>query len=136
CRAQEREQRRRSPGDRPSRPATNQTQGRTNLFTLFVTNIHTRATEAAFEHLLQQAGLRYARIRTPDPVPGYDANNRGFCFISFENREDYNAAQALLEGKAFAGNLLRTAKAHDRPPRTVKHDAIRHVENRHTPTPH
>jgi len=104
------------------------------LFTLFVTNIHTRATEAAFEHLLQQAGLRYARIRTPDPVPGYDANNRGFCFISFENREDYDAAQAFLEGKNFAGKLLRTSEAHDRPPRPapVRHDhyAANAVESR------
>ena len=104
------------------------------MIVLFVTNLHTRATEAAFEHLLQQAGLKYVRIRTPDPVPGFNALNRGFLFISFESVEDYDAAQAFLEGRDFAGKLLRTSKAHDRPPRPapVRHDAYASVETRRT----
>src|SRR3989442_7076177 len=65
-------------------------------------------------HLLQQAGLKYARLRMPDPTPGYDSNNRGFVFVSFETREDYDAAQRYLEGRDFAAKLLRTAKAQDR----------------------
>src|SRR3989442_15798552 len=80
-------------------------------------------------HLLQQAGLKYARLRMPDPTPGYDSNNRGFVFVSFETREDYDAAQRYLEGRDFAAKLLRTAKAHDRPS-PVKYDAMRDVETR------
>ena len=104
------------------------------MITLFVCNLHSKITESTFEHFLQQGGLRYGRLRMPDPVPGYDSNNRGFCFVSFENREDYDAAQRYLEGKELAGKLLRTSKAHDRPPRhaPVRHDhyAANAVETR------
>ncbi|OLC29924.1 MAG: hypothetical protein AUH28_16335 [Acidobacteria bacterium 13_1_40CM_56_16] len=102
------------------------------MLTLFVCNLHSKVTESTFEHFLQQGGLRYARLRMPDPAPGFDSNNRGYVFISFETREDYDAAQRYLEGRELAGKLLRTSKAHDRPPRPVKYDAMRDVETRHT----
>ena len=86
------------------------------MLTLFVRNIHSELTESTFEHFLQQGGLTYARLRMPEPAPGFDGNNRGFTFISFETREQYDAAQVWLEGRELAGRLLRTAKATtDRP---------------------
>src|SRR2546427_5626236 len=106
-------------------PGNKSTTRRTNVLTLFVCNLHSKVTESTFEHFLQQGGLRYARLRMPDPAPGFDSNNRGYVFISFETREDYDAAQRYLEGRELAGKLLRTSKAHDRPPRPVKYDAMR-----------
>ena len=104
------------------------------MITLFVCNLHSKVTESTVEHFLQQAGLRYARLRMPDPAPGYDSNNRGYVFVSFETREDYDDAQRYLEGRELAGKLLRTSQAHDRPPRPapVRHDhyAANSVETR------
>ena len=107
------------------------------MLTLFVCNLHSKMTESTFEHFLQQGGLAHTRLRMPDPVPGYGGNNRGFVFVSFETREDYDAAQKYLEGRELAGKLLRTSKAHDRPPRPapVKHDAMRDVETRRSSSP-
>ena len=106
------------------------------MLTLFVCNLHSKITESTFEHFLQQAGLTYARLRMPEPAPGYDANNRGFVFVSFETPAQYAAAQVWLEGRELAGKLLRTSKAHDRPPRPapVRHDhyAANAVETRRT----
>ena len=104
------------------------------MFTLFVCNIHSKITESTFEHFLQQGGLTYARLRMPDPMPGYDGNNRGFCFVNFATREEYDAAQRYLENRELSGKLLRTSRAHDRPPRPapVRHDhyAANAVETR------
>ena len=102
------------------------------MLTLFVCNLHSKVTESTFEHFLQQGGLAYVRLRMPEPAPGYGGDNRGFVFVSFETREQYDYAQAWLEGRELAGKLLRTSKAHDRPPRPVKHDAMRDVETRRT----
>jgi len=104
---------------------------------LFVCNLPSKVTESTFEHFLQQGGLRYERLRMPDPAPGYGGNNRGFVFVSFANREDYDAAQSWLEGRELGGKLLRTSKAHDRPPQPapVKYDATRDVETRRSGSP-
>ena len=102
------------------------------MFKLFVANINGKVTEATFEHFLSQSGIQYARLRMPDPAPGFDCHNRGFAFISFETRADYDAAASFLHGKEFAGKLLRVAEAHDKRPAPVRHDhyAANSVETR------
>ena len=102
------------------------------MLNLFVANINGKVTEATFEHFLIQSGVKYARLRMPDPEPGYNSNNRGYAFITFETREDYAAGEAFLNGREFAGRLLRCAQAK---PKAFKHDPYKDLETRRTSSP-
>ncbi len=96
---------------------------------LYVANINAKINEATFERYLQQAGLKYLSVRMPDPDRP-DLQNRGFAFIAFETQADYDAAKTFLQGREFAGKLLRVDEARLHRPAPVKHDAMANVETR------
>jgi len=102
------------------------------VINLFVANINGKVTESTSEHFLIQSGLKYARLRMPDPEPGYNSNNRGYAFITFETREDYAAGEAFLNGREFVGRLLRCAQAK---PKAFKHDPYKDLETRCSSSP-
>ena len=102
--------------------------------TIYLGNISYDSTEAEIHELVTGFGQIFDINYPKDRVTG---KQRGFAFVTLNDREDGENAIKSLDGSQFGGRILRAreAEAPDRPPKATPLGFRKHGQDLFGPRP-